>query len=168
MKKLNFGCGQDIKKGWINVDITKFKGVNKTFDFNQFPYPFGSNFFDEIYADNVLEHLENIPLVMKELHRITKNNGEVRIIVPYYNCYGAYSDVTHTRFFNHLSFEPFYKKNTRCNYFLEEQFELKKIRLVPTRLGKLFLFNCIRQPLSYIFGQLIQTINIVLIVKKYV
>ena len=166
MNRLNFGCGQDIKKGWVNVDVTSFKGVNKTFDFNVFPYPYKKNEFSEIYADNILEHLDDIPRVMKELHRISKPNGKLHIIVPYYNCFGSYNDVTHKHYFSHLSFEPFYQPKSRGNYFIKEKFVLKELKLIPTRLGRIFLFNFIRQPLSYIFGQIIQTIDITLIVKK--
>lgn len=166
VKKLNFGSGKDIKKGYINADIFQFEGVDKVFDFNVFPYPFSSDEFDEIYADNVLEHLDDIPAVMKELHRISKPGGEVRIIVPYYNCYGAYNDVTHKQYFSHLSFEPFYKTNSRGNYFIKERFDLKKLRLIPTRLGKIFLLDSIRLPLSVVFGQIIQAVDITLIVKK--
>lgn len=138
MKKLNLGCGINIKEGYINVDITKFNGVDKTFDFDAFPYPFEDSEFDEIYCDNVLEHLKNIPLVMKEFHRITKSEGVIKIIVPYYNCYGAYNDITHKHYFSHLAFEPFYKKNSRGNYFIKKEFNLRKLKLIPTRFGKLF------------------------------
>ena len=166
LKRLNFGCGKNKLKGWVNVDIDKTLNPDKVFDFNVFPYPFKNNEFDEIYADNVIEHLEDIPRVMKELHRISKPNGLIRIIVPYYNCYGAYNDVTHRHYFSHLSFEPFYKQNTRGNYFIKEKFELKSLKLIPTRLGRLFLFDFIRKPLSFIFGQIIQAIDISLVVKK--
>lgn len=165
MKKLNFGCGRKIKPGYLNVDIATFSGVDQSFDFNFFPYPLSDNSFDEILADNVLEHLDNIPLVMKELHRLAKPDGEIRIIVPYYHCYGAFNDLTHKHYFSHKSFEPFYKK-TSANYFMEERFELQKLKLIPTRFGKIFLFDFFRRPLSFIFGQLIQTIDITLIVKK--
>ncbi|MDI6777753.1 MAG: methyltransferase domain-containing protein [Patescibacteria group bacterium] len=166
MQKLNLGCGKNIKNGYVNADITPFEGVDKAFDFDVFPYPFSDGEFDEILADNVLEHLDDIPAVMKELHRLTKPDGEIRIIVPYYNCYGAYNDITHKHYFSHLSFEPFYKKNTRGNYFIEEKFKLMKLKLIPTRLGKLLLFDFIRLPLSFIFGQIIQAIDVTLIVKK--
>jgi ubiquinone/menaquinone biosynthesis C-methylase UbiE len=165
MKKLNLGCGKDIKKGYINVDITEFEGTDKTFDFNHFPYPFSDNEFDEIYSDNVLEHLDDLTMVMKELHRITRAEGTIRIIVPYYNCYGAYNDITHKHYFSHLAFEPFYKKSN-ANYFIKEKFELKKIKLIPTRIGKLLLFDSVREPLSFIFGQIIMAIDVELIVKK--
>lgn len=165
MKKLNFGCGKDIKKDYVNVDITNFNGVDKAFDFNQFPYPFPDSEFDVIYSDNVLEHLGDLTLVMKELHRITTADGVIRIIVPYYNCYGAYNDITHTHYFSHLAFEPFYKESN-ANYFIKERFELKRLTLVPTRIGKLLLFDFIRKPLSFIFGQIIMAIDVELIVKK--
>lgn len=166
IKKLNFGCGRDIKKGYLNVDLTNFPGVDKVFDFNKFPYPFTDNEFNEIYSDNVFEHLDDLTSVMKECHRILKPGGAIRIIVPYYNCYGAYNDVTHKHYFSHLSFEPFYKDKSRGNYFIQEEFELKELKLIPTRFGKLFLFDSIRRPLSFMIGQIIQTVDIKLIVKK--
>jgi len=166
MNKLNFGCGKNIKNGYINADIDLFEGVDKNFDFNIFPYPFSDSEFDEILADNVLEHLEDIPKTMKELHRISKPGGLIRIIVPYYNCYGAYNDVTHKHYFSHLSFEPFYKDDARGNYFIQEKFALKSSKLVPTRLGKMFLFDSVRLPLSFVFGQVIQAVDITLIVEK--
>jgi len=165
MKKLNLGCGKDVKEGYLNADLTKFKGIDCIFDFNVFPYPFHDNEFDEIYSSDVLEHLDDVILVMKELHRITKSGGMIRILVPYYNCYGAYNDLTHKHYFSHKSFEPFYKTKS-SNYFIKEKFELKKTKLLPTRFGELFLFDFIRKPLSFILGQVIQQIDITLIVKK--
>jgi SAM-dependent methyltransferase len=166
MKKLNLGCGKDIRKDYVNVDITKFEGADLAFDFDCFPYPFLENEFDEIYCDNVLEHLDDVTAVMKELHRITRPDGVVRIIVPYYNCYGAYNDVTHKHYFSHLAFAPFYEKESRGNYFIKEKFELKRLKLIPTRIGKVFLFDFLRKPLSFIFGQIIMAIDVELIVKK--
>lgn len=165
-QKLNFGCGRDIKRGYLNADITPFDGTDLIFDFNKFPYPFPDDNFEEIYCDNVLEHVDDISMVMSELHRISRKGGIIRIIVPYYNCYGAYNDVTHRHYFSHLSFEPFYIEETRGNYFIKQKFQLGKITLVPTRLGRLIPFDVLRKHLSFIFGQIIQTIDVVLIVKK--
>lgn len=51
VKKLNFGCGKDIRKDYINADITTLEGVDKIFDFNVFPYPFLDGEFNEIFAE---------------------------------------------------------------------------------------------------------------------
>ena len=62
--------------------------------------------------------------------------------------------------------EAFYLKNTGVNYFTNKVFELKEIKLIPTRIGKLLVFPLIQKITSFIFGQIIQTIDITLIVKK--
>jgi len=79
MKKLNFGCGLDIKKGWVNVDGQRGPQVDKSFNFAKFPYPLRNNEFDYILVDNVLEHLEDPHKVLDELHRISKKNGLIEI-----------------------------------------------------------------------------------------
>jgi len=83
IQKLNFCCGKDIKKGkeWINVDIQKAEGRDKSFNFDKFPYPFKDNEFDYILVDNVLEHLKNPRKVILEFWRISKPNAIIEVIV---------------------------------------------------------------------------------------
>ncbi len=100
MKKLNFGCGNDIRKGWINVDCQKMKGVDFSFDFIKDKYPLKESEFDYVLIDNVLEHLQNPQDVMKKVWKTCKKNATVEIIVPYYNSYWAHSDPTHVNYFN--------------------------------------------------------------------
>lgn len=99
MKKLNFGCGSDIKEGWENIDIQKGPKVSKNFDFNKIPYPIKDNTYDYIYASCILEHLEDVEKVFSELWRISKPNGIIHIVVPHYTNKGAYSDLQHRHFF---------------------------------------------------------------------
>lgn len=40
MKKLNLGCGKDIKAGYVNLDIVKLDGVYVVWDVNKLPLPF--------------------------------------------------------------------------------------------------------------------------------
>lgn len=82
MRKLNFGSGNEKKEGYINADL---EGADVNFNFNEFPYPFKDNYFDEIYTKDTLDHLDDFLKVMEELHRITKPDGKVRVIVPFYN-----------------------------------------------------------------------------------
>jgi len=75
MKKLNFGCGEDIRTGWDNVDIQKSQKVQKSFDFNKFPYPIKDDTYDYVWSRSVLEHLDEPDKVLHELWRICKRGG---------------------------------------------------------------------------------------------
>ncbi len=65
--KLNMGCGKDILRGYINVDLRPLPGIDVAHDLNRFPYPFKDNTFDEIYCNNILEHLDDIVRIMEEM-----------------------------------------------------------------------------------------------------
>jgi predicted SAM-dependent methyltransferase len=78
--KLNLGCGNDIKKDFINLDIVDYGG-NQVHDLNSFPYPFEENVFDEIYASHVLEHLESFHKTVSELYRICKPDAII-VVLP--------------------------------------------------------------------------------------
>lgn len=159
MHKLNFGCGKDIKQGFVNADLLSLPGVDISFDFDVFPYPFDDNSFDYILCDNVLEHLDNVPRVLEELYRVSIPGVLIRIIVPYYNCYGAHNDVTHRHYFYHRSFMPFYTDVRNANYYVHRKFDLHRLTLNPTRFGKI-IPEFLRLPLSFFIGQVIQSIDI--------
>ena len=65
------------------------------------------NFFDEIYLDNCLEHLNDVIAVIEELFRILKPGGKVKIIVPYFRSLWAFGDITHKNFFTVRSLDIF-------------------------------------------------------------
>jgi len=44
---------------------------------------FENDFFDEIYCFDVLEHVENLDLVMKTIKSLLKNEGLLYVEVPY-------------------------------------------------------------------------------------
>lgn len=92
MKRLNMGCGNDIRSGWVNADFVKKNGVDVVHNFNKTPYPFKDNTFDEIDCIEVLEHLNDTVTVIREIHRILKPGGKVKITVPYYLSVGAWSN----------------------------------------------------------------------------
>ncbi len=135
MKKLNLGCGKDIRKGYINLDIVKIKGVNVVHDLNKFPYPFKSNEFEEVYTSHVLEHLENFIAVMEELKRICKPKARIIIRVPHFSCGVSYRDPTHRRLFSYFTFDYFTQD---CFYELPK-FKILNRRLNFTRLAFPFL-----------------------------
>lgn len=136
MKKLNFGCGNDIrpkKEGWINADFQKRKDIDFSFDFVKDKYPFKDSEFDYVYIDNVLEHLTNPQEVMKKIWRITKKDGIVEIIVPYYNSYWAHSDPTHVNYFNENCIEQTLKIRGYENRNQKEKYEIIELKSIPQR-----------------------------------
>jgi len=163
MKKLNFGCGTDIKKGYLNVDIQKGKGIDLSFGFNKFPYPLKDNTFDYVLVDNVLEHLDDIDKIMMELRRICKNNAIIYIRVPYWNCFYAYGDYTHKHYFNELSFEVICNKCYKRDK--TRKFEIVELKLIPQRFIKFLPHNLLRI-LSRIFNNIFIQIEVKMKVIK--
>ena len=139
MKKLNLGCGKDIKKGYINLDFMKQPGVDIVHNLNKFPWPFKDNEFDEVYASHVLEHVDDLIKTMEELHRICKSGAKIIIRVPHFSCGVSYRDPTHKRLFSYFTFDYF--TNLKEYYDRKEKnlFKIKKRKLNFTRLSFTFL-----------------------------
>lgn len=132
-KKLNLGCGKKILSGYVNIDIVPLPCVDVVHNLEYIPYPFSDEEFDEIYADNVIEHLENFIGVMQELHRLLKPGGKLKIIVPHFSSHDAWAHPQHTRAFAIDSFD-FFVKNTernksdgRCFPFVFQKIRKKKL-----------------------------------------
>jgi SAM-dependent methyltransferase len=84
-RKLNLGCGEDYKEGYVNVDFHGHVNIDVQHDLNSLPYPFADNSFDHVLASHVLEHLDRPFVVMKELHRILKPGGTLIVKVPHFS-----------------------------------------------------------------------------------
>jgi len=157
-RELNVGCGNNIRKGWVNIDI--IPPYDKKVDLNKKPYPFKDNSFDYILLDNVLEHLEKPINCLEELHRICSPKGGIEIIVPFYNSPNAFRDITHKIFFNLDSLNDFdinVKDRERRYTISKKRFIIEK-KLNPSVIGKI-----IPKPLLNIFalsmGNLVDTIT---------
>jgi ubiquinone/menaquinone biosynthesis C-methylase UbiE len=107
LKILDLGCGRRKRPNAVGIDSNPRSDADVIHDLNLFPYPFPENEFDEVYADNILEHLDDILKVMAELHRITKSSGNIHITVPHYSHRNAHTDPTHKHFFGVHSFDYF-------------------------------------------------------------
>ena len=104
---LHLGCGPQKIPGAVGVDINKNIGADIVHDLNKFPYPFKNNQFDRVIAENIMEHLENIPKVMEELHRICKNGAKLLITTGHFSGIDAFTDPTHKHFFTSRTFDYF-------------------------------------------------------------
>ena len=174
-RKLNIGCGRDIKKGYINLDGSRIKGVDVVHNLDKYPWPFPSNYFEEIYARDSIEHLNDLFAAMKEIHRISKNGAAIRIIVPYWHSSAAFYP-NHHYFFNTDSMKFFTDENRTYDNFYG--FKMERIRLIPSKIGwlvppvpvpKSVFPNTLnlRHLISYMLGEIILKVDFNMkVVKK--
>jgi ubiquinone/menaquinone biosynthesis C-methylase UbiE len=137
MKKLNLGCGNDIKKGYVNLDVAKLPGVDVIWDINKLPLPFETEEFDEILCKDVIEHIEDYPQLLKELHRILKKGGVLMIRVPHFTSPNNFKDPTHKRLFSAESFNFFTLESEKPYYF---QFAFSKIVTIKITFSRFYRF----------------------------
>jgi len=123
--KLNLGCGQFPKEGYINIDIDRASRADFICDLARPPYPFRDGSVESIVAEHVLEHMENPFEVMKELRRIMKPGGELIIKVPHFT--RAFTHPDHKRGFD-VSFPYYFSPEFKGGY-AQVEFELKSLRL---------------------------------------
>ena len=178
--KLNFGCGNDIKDGWINQDMAQLPGVDVVHDLRVFPWPFKDNQFEIIYLKDVLEHLPDTIKTMEELYRIAKSDAEINLTVPYWNSVTAFGDPTHIRSFNEFSFNAYDPNQWLCkerSYYTHARFKIINMNiwiipfwpmlyipkitrdyLIKNRMAKNFLLK-----LANLFSNIIHTLDFTLI-----
>jgi SAM-dependent methyltransferase len=126
---LDVGCGRRKRSGAIGIDINPRSDADVIHDLNVFPYPFPHDWFDAIYCDNVLEHVENVIRVMEELHRIAKKEACVTIIEPFFAHRNAYTDPTHKHFFGIHSFDCFLKNTAHSEFrYSTVEFQLRSLQ----------------------------------------
>lgn len=82
--RLNLGCGNDIKQGYVNVDFRQTHPAVMKVDLSVLPWPFQDASADEILMLDFLEHFPyaRTEQILREVHRILKPGGEVQIQVP--------------------------------------------------------------------------------------
>lgn len=129
MKILDLGCGNKKRPGAVGIDINPLADADIIHDLNSVPYPFEDSLFDEIIADNVIEHLDNVILIMEELYRISKAGATIKVIVPYFRSKWAYIDPTHKHHFTVDSFSYFDPEHiiSKLYKYSQVRIQLKKV-----------------------------------------
>ena len=82
--RLNLGCGDDIKKEYLNIDAAKSNKNVIFMDIDKLKKKFSDLSVDEIYAKDVLEHV-GFPTAKKwisDWSNLLKTNGIITIITP--------------------------------------------------------------------------------------
>ncbi|MFZ4622045.1 MAG: methyltransferase domain-containing protein [Bacteroidota bacterium] len=127
-KILDVGCGKRKRPGAVGIDVNPRSDADVLHNLNHFPYPFSDDHFDEIGADNILEHLDDVMKVMIEFNRIIKPDGIIEITVPFYPHRNANTDPTHKHFFGVHSFDYFISGTSHGNFqYSSIQFTLESV-----------------------------------------
>lgn len=134
-KKLTIGCGKDIKKDFVNLDIVKLPGVDVVHDLNKYPWPFKENQFEYIFCDNVLEHLNDIIKPIEEIWRISKPKAKTRIIVPLFPSVWSFCDPTHKSVYTYFTFN-YFRPEDLLNYYTKARFNIIKRKIIFDKLLK--------------------------------
>jgi SAM-dependent methyltransferase len=114
--QLNLGSGKDYRTGWLNVDVVEGAQPDLLLDLGlplQLPLAattrFGADIVLEaaslrtICANNVLEHVPDLPRLMTNALALLAEGGEFEIEVPYEKALTAWQDPTHLRALNENS-----------------------------------------------------------------
>lgn len=129
-RKLNLGCGRDIRTSYLNVDAAALPGVDVVHDFSKFPWPLDGDRFEEIVICHVLEHLPDTVRTMEEIHRISSAGARIHIRVPYWNSFHSIGDPTHVKLFHQTSFnffDPGRPQGQERNYYSRARFEIVRV-----------------------------------------
>ena len=131
--RLNIGCGDQRKPGYIGIDKTLRYGTDLVCELNH-PLPFASQTIKHIYAKSILEHIERLEELICETHRILTNQGTFYIYVPHWNNPFYYSDYTHKRFFGLVTFDYFVRLQDQMYrhvpVYKQLKFKIVNVRLI--------------------------------------
>jgi hypothetical protein len=145
--KVQIGCGNDRKKGYINLDSSRKVTPDIVWNLEKVPLPFKDNSIEEIIANHVLEHIFNFVPLIHDLWRIGKNNAKIKIKVPFFSSWGQFNDPTHVRFFTPFTFNYFERNNYSHEVGTDKtMFKIKRVK-INFSVGKAKFLNFLINPL---------------------
>lgn len=115
--KLNLGCGNNPRPGYVNVDRCGEPDV--THDLEIAPWPWENGSVDEVLLCHVLEHLgetvESYRRFWGELYRVCAPGAQVTVVCPHPRHDNFTDDPTHIRAVTPRQFELFDREfNRKC------------------------------------------------------
>ena len=136
---LDFGCGDARYKKYID-NSNNYKGLDvaesghspldKNYDvlWDKKKLPFENDVFDIVLMTEVLEHVENVDITLREINRVLKIGGSILVTVPFiwpehqkpYD-FQRYTSFGIKKVFDYYGFETiYYKKLVQKKYALLE------------------------------------------------
>lgn len=144
--RIHIGSGRDYKPGWLNVDVLARAEPDLVLDLSRpidLPVQLLSDTVgavelsegqvDSVFANNVLEHVADLPGLMTQVLRLLRVGGQMVIEVPYEHAPTAWQDPTHVRAMNENSWIYY------CDWFwylgwFEHRFQVEQARYLDLEL----------------------------------
>lgn len=123
---LNLGCGGDIRKDAVNVDVMQGVGIDLVIDLSVFPWPWKDESIDGIRASHIIEHFKDQEQFIHECLRILKKGGFLRLALPHSSsvtsigCMGHYRTYSYDTINDYLS-RDFYMFKTKRFETIEQR-----------------------------------------------
>jgi SAM-dependent methyltransferase len=148
--RLNLGCGRSKRVDCLNVDRRAGVAPDLVWDLERFPYPLPAGHFVQIFALDVVEHLENLAGFMQEAYRLLAVGGILEITTPHFSCANSFTDPTHRRHLGYFSFD-FFTPDSGYEFDTEARFGVLERTLVfhPGPVGRLAAAIANRRPAFY-------------------
>lgn len=105
--KLDLGCGQSKKFGFVGVDLAGAADVVLDLERDVWPWEICS--IDEIWCSHYVEHVADLIGFMNRCWAVLKPGGVMTINAPYYTSIRAHSDPDHKRLITEETFNYFDK-----------------------------------------------------------
>jgi hypothetical protein len=177
-KKINLGSGKDYRRGYLNIDLRDDVLPDILFDLSKkisFPIQCQSNIYgaitvnenqiDEIIANDVLEHVPNLEMLMGNCLRLLDIGGKFIINVPYDLSYGAWQDPTHIRAFNQNSWLYYTDWFWYLGWF-NHKFDLVDLKFNPSQSGHELIKKNINQEVILGTPRAIDSMQVVLVKRE--
>lgn len=134
---VELGCGPNPPPGVIGVDSRDLPGVSVIADLeNGLPF-LPDDSVDEVRSRHLLEHVDDLVGLLREIHRVLRPGGTHSCAVPHFSNPYYYSDPTHERFFGLYTFdylspgdEPGGIHRTLPRFYFDFQFRITSRLLV--------------------------------------
>ena len=99
--RVNLGCGNKRREGFIGVDVGDFPAVDVRSDVLDYLRSLPDASVAEVYSRHFLEHLEPPALqeLLAQVDRVLQPGGRIHFIVPHFSNPYYHSDPTHRQAF---------------------------------------------------------------------
>jgi SAM-dependent methyltransferase len=131
--RVNLGCGDQRLPGHIGLDILIRTGTDVICDLNV-SIPLAPSSVEHIRATSILEHIDELERLLKEVSRVLSPDGTFYVSVPHWTNPLYYSDYSHRRFFGLATFdyfaEPEDQTYRKVPVYTEIRFQVVSTRLI--------------------------------------